>query len=90
MDETAIYFHCKPKRTVPRKGDKTMIGRSSSRRLTLCVSVALDGTKLPLFVIFKGKSGGSIDRSLADIWPEGIFGCVQKKGWMDDRSMSIW
>ena len=58
--------------------------------ITLAVSVSMDGSKRPLFVIFKGKPGGSIEKQLPLIIPAGIVGCVQAKGWMDDRTMSIW
>ena len=93
MDETAIYLNCAPKRTVHLKGEKTvsvMIGGSSSMRFTLAVTVAMDGTKLPLFVIFKGKQGGTVEKQLPSILPDGVFGCVQKKAWMDNNTMSIW
>lgn len=53
MDETAVYLNASPKRTVHRKGERTVsirIGGSSSMRFTLAVIVAMDGTKLPLFV----------------------------------------
>ena len=93
MDETAIYLNCSPKRTVHSKGEKTvpiMLGGTSGMRFTLAVSVAMDGTKLPLFAIFKGTPGGSIDRQLPSILPGGIIGCVQSKAWMDDRTMAIW
>ncbi len=49
MDETAIFFDCKPKRTVNMKDDKTVVirvGRAMGKRLTICVSVAFDGMKL--------------------------------------------
>ena len=56
MDEIAVYFKCSPNRTVHIKGEKTvsvMKGGASSMRFTLAVAVAIDGTKLPLFAIFK-------------------------------------
>ena len=82
MDETNIEFNCKPTQTVHRRGEKTIsirIGGSTSLRATLCVSIAMDGTKLPLFIIFKGQSGGRIARDLHNILPAGVHGCVQKK-----------
>ena len=56
MDETAKYLNCAPKCTLYLKKEKTvsaMIGGSSSMRFTLAVTAATDGTKFPLFVIFK-------------------------------------
>ena len=93
MDETAVYLNCSPNRTVYPKGEKTvsiMFGRSSSTRFTLAVTIVMDGSKLPLFVIFKGTPGGNIERSLNSTLPDGIFGCVQPKAWMDNRTMTIW
>ena len=83
MDETAVYLNCSPKRTIHHRGERTVairIGGTSSMRFTLAVTVAMDGTKLPLFVIFKGKPGGNIEKNLQEILPEGVIGCVQKKG----------
>ena len=57
-----------------------MIGKSNFERITVALSVALDGIKLSLFVIFKGKPGGRIEKSLPDIVPRGIVGYVQRKG----------
>ena len=93
MDETNVYFNCKPKRTVNLKGQKTIsirIGSSTSLRVTVCVSIAMDGTKLPLFLIFKGMPRKQIERSLEHILPVGMHGCAQRKAWMDDRGMQIW
>lgn len=93
MDETAVFFEAKPKSTVHMIGDNTVSVRctgSNSRRMTVCVSVACDGTKLPLFVIFKGQPNGKIEKDLDNILPENVFGCCQSKGWMDERSMKIW
>ncbi len=56
MNQTAIYFHCKPKHAVSLRGENNvsiLIGSSPSKNLTLCVNVAVDGTKLPLLVIAK-------------------------------------
>ena len=76
MEETAVYLNCSPKRTVHPKGERTVsirVGGSSSTTFTLAVSVAMDGTKLPLFVIFKGKPGGSVERSPPSILPAGVI-----------------
>ena len=65
-------------------------GSSANKRCTVCVTVAADGTRLPLFVIFKGSPNGPIAKSLQDIIPKGMYGCMQVKGWMDNRVMQIW
>ena len=92
MDETAIYLNCSPKSTVHSKSDRTVsirLGGAVSTRFTLSITVAMDGTKLPLFVILKGKPGGSVDKRLPQILPDSVFGCVQPKALMDNRTMRI-
>ena len=93
MDETAIYFDTPHHTTVNVRGAKTVSvrrGSSSTQRCTLCITVAADGAKLPLFVIFKARPNGTIAKNLHQILPAGMHGCVQEKGWMDNRVMSIW
>ncbi len=65
MDENAVYLNCTPNCTVNSTGEKTiaiMIGKFNLRRIALAVSVAMDGSKLPLFVIFKGKFGRRVGK----------------------------
>ena len=78
--ETAVYLNCAPNRAVHLEGGKKfscMIGGSSSMRFTLAVTIAMDGSKLPVFVIFKGTPGESVERSLSSVLPSGVIGCVQ-------------
>ena len=93
MDGTTVYPNCSPNRTVHMKGEKAVsviMSGASSMRFTLAVTVAMDGMKLPLCVVFKGTPGRKVEKQLPDIIPAGILGCVQKKGWMDNRTMRIW
>lgn len=93
MDESAVYFEAKSSTTVHPTGSNSVPIRcsgSNSRRLTVCVSVASDGTKLPLFLIFKGAPNGKIEKNLSNILPSNVFGCCQSKGWADQRSLDIW
>ena len=55
---------------------------SNARRLTACVACAQDGTKLPIFLVFKAKPGGLIERRLPRELPSGVYGCCQENGWM--------
>lgn len=58
MDQTAVWFEMKSSTTVDLVGARTVAVRdsgSNSKRCTVCLAVAADGTKLPPFVIFKGK-----------------------------------
>ena len=93
MDQTAVYLNSSPNRTVDKKGNRTIsirVGGPSSMWFTLCVSVAVDGTKLPLFVIFKCKPNGNIEKDLPSIMPAGMLGCTLNKAWFDERAMLEW
>ena len=93
MDQTTIYLNYSPNRTFHEKGKRTIsirVGGSSSMRFTLCMSVAMDGKKLPLFVIFKGEPNGNIGKDLRSIMPAGMLGCTQNKAWCDERAMLKW
>ena len=50
----------------------------------------MDGSKLPLFVIFKGKTDGKISKSLKEITPPNIARGVLEKAWMDASMMQLW
>ena len=62
IDKTSIYMNCHPKHTVHLKLEKTVstkLGVATSYRITLVVSVTIDVTNLPLFVIFLKGSQAS-------------------------------
>ena len=80
MGQTLVYMNCAPNRTVQRRGKRTVsirTGVSSSNRIALAVTVAMDGTKLPLFCTIKGKKGGKIWRNLDAITLAGIVCAIQ-------------
>lgn len=52
-------------------------------RITVEVTVAMDGSKFPLFSVSKGKTGGQIHSSLDAIYPAGVVRAVQEKAWID-------
>ena len=67
MDETAVYLNCAPNRTVHLRSEKTvsiMVGGGCCARFTQALSMAMDGSKLYLFVTLKGVPGGRIEISL--------------------------
>ena len=43
------------------------------------MSVAIDGTKLPLFVIYKEEHGKRVEKSLPHCVSDRIFAAVQKE-----------
>lgn len=66
MSETAIYLNCAAKTTINLRSNRTIaihVGCTSSMSFTIAASVAIDKTVVPLFLIFKGKTGGSIEKS---------------------------
>ena len=67
-----------------------MVGGSYLMRFSFAVTVAMYGTNLPLSVIFKGVPVGRVDQYLPDTIPGAAIGCVQRKEWMDNRTISIW
>ena len=93
MDQTAIYFEPKLNTTLSERGLRTVSIRcsgSNQHRLSAFLSVSADGRKLAPFLVFKAAPNGHIERRLDDILPENCFGCCQRKGWADERSMDIW
>ena len=93
MDGTAVCLNCSPSHSVHQKGEKTvsiMIGGTSSRRIPLAITVAMDGKKVSFFVIFKGFPGGRFEKSLTSELPESVVGCVQRNGWIYSRTTNIW
>ena len=87
MDETAVYFDMHYNYSVDRRGAKTESvrrGSSDCKLCTVCVTIAADGIKLPLLLIFKGAGNGRIANSLDQIMPNSMYGCIQEKGFMDN------
>ena len=93
LDQATVYLNCSPNHTVDKKRKRAIsirIGGSSSMQFKLRVSVAMDGTKSSLFVIFKGKTTGNIEKDLLSIMPAGMLGCTQNKAWCDEHAMLKW
>jgi hypothetical protein len=63
MDQTPVYFSMNSKSTLEIIGKKTIHIRTSTndtKRTTVAVTIAGDGTVLPSVVVFKGKANGRI------------------------------
>ena len=93
INQTPVYMNCASTGTVHRRGEHTVsirTGRSSPNLVTVAVTFAMDGAKLPLFYIFKRKKGGRIQRTLNAITPTGIVCAVQERAWMDADVMRLW
>jgi hypothetical protein len=65
MDQTPVYFSMSSKKTLELIGTKTIHIRTSTndtKRVTVAVTIAADGTILPSTLVFKGKPGGRIEK----------------------------
>ena len=93
MDQTPVYFSMAPKKTLAKKGEKTVHIRTSTsdtKRATVAVTICADGTVLPSVVIFKGKPGGRIEKTeFATFPPNHQYHC-QAAAWMDESVMIAW
>ena len=60
IDETNVYFDMVGSYTLEKRGSKTVsiLSTKSSNRCTVILGCAMDGTKLPPFLVFKGVPGG--------------------------------
>ena len=93
MDQTPLFFSMTPKRTLDKRGLRTVNVRkssSSTMRVTMAVTVTAAGTTLPPYFVFKGKPGGRIEKREFTTFPEGAFYSVQDNAWMDQHKMIDW
>ena len=72
MDQTPVYFCMTRKKTLEVVGVKTVHIRTSTsntKRVTVAVTIADDGTVLTSTIVFKGKPGGQIARAEFSTYP---------------------
>ena len=62
IDETNIYFDLTGTMTLADYGSRTVsvCGARTSAQCIVLLGVAMDGAKLPPFIIFKGREGGRV------------------------------
>lgn len=97
IDETNADFDQPSKTTLSRRGERTIriASTGSSSRCTVLLGVALDGSKLPPFIVFKGKRSGRIIREVTQRasengYPADCVYSVQDKAWIDEELMLEW
>jgi hypothetical protein len=80
--------------TLERRGVRSVSvrGIGSTQRATVLLGIAMDGSKLPSFIIFKGQRSGRIIREVNDDvigrgYPAGFVMSFQSNGWMDEQLM---
>ena len=93
MDQTPAWFSMSRKRTLEVIGVKTVHIRTSTndtKRVTVAVTIASDGTVLPLMLVFKGERTGRIATTEFSTYPTTHHYRCQKKAWMDEQVMLDW
>ncbi|KAJ8358119.1 hypothetical protein AAFF_G00032720 [Aldrovandia affinis] len=86
-DQTPVFFDMPTSVTVHKKGDKSVIVRSTGNeksRVTLMLACLADGTKLPPYLILKRKTVPK------EAMPAGIIVRAQAKGWMETELVVDW
>lgn len=71
MDKTPFYLDMSFGNTIDFIGNKNIEIISSGREkyhISVILSIAGDGTKLPPLIIFKGEEGKTIEKSLRNIY----------------------
>ena len=93
MDQTPCWFSMSRKRTIEVVGVKTVHicnSTNDTKRATVAVTIAADGTVLPLMVVFKGQRTGQIATREFGTYPSSHHYRCQKKAWMDEQVMIDW
>ena len=88
MDETAIWADMPGNSTIAVRGSKSvpiLTTGHEKQRITVCLAAMADGTKLPPFVVLKGK------RMLKDVASiPNVIVRMSKNAWMDEDLTSEW
>jgi hypothetical protein len=93
MDQMPVYFLMNSKRTFELLGGKIEHIRTSSedtKRVTIAVTVAADGTVLPSMLIFKGQPFRRIAKTEFATSPATHRYQCQANAWMDEVCMIAW
>jgi DDE superfamily endonuclease len=90
MDQTPLLY-CHPLKvvwaSVGIKNIAIKVAENAQKRVT--VAVTASGEMLPSMIIFKGKPGATVEKSLTTL-PLGAVYAVQANSWMDERAMLLW
>ena len=92
MDQTPVNLHDSNKKTLAKIGSRTvnaMEVKTSVGRVTVCLTVCADGTKLPPLIVYKGEPGRAVKREVTK-YPNAAVYCVQPNAWTDERVALIW
>ena len=92
MDQTPYNPKDTEKRTLAKRGAKTVNSKqikTSVGRITGCLTVCADGTKLKPLLVYKGKPSGTVIQEVRK-YNGDIVCTVQENAWCDERVMLIW
>ena len=96
IDETPIFYDSPFSNTLDKKGVKEVeivTSGAEKDRVSLLLSVAADGTKLPPMIIFKGVPGAKIEKelnSLPLVKNKKIYVCCQQNSWCTYTIFNKW
>jgi hypothetical protein len=93
IDHTLVYFLINATKTLEVVGRKTVHIQelmNNTKQATVTVTIAGNGTVLPLVEVFKGKPKGCIATKEFSTYPRGHSYCCQDTTWMDAEVMIIW
>ena len=93
MDQTPVYFSMHSKRTLEKKGVRTvnvLTSTNDTRRVTVAATITASGDQLTPFVIFKGSPTGRIASEQVPTYDHTSIYDLQKNAWMDERVMLRW
>jgi hypothetical protein len=93
MDQMPVYFLMSTKKTLELVGKKTIHTRTSTkdtRQVTVAVTIAGNGTLIPLTIIFKGKDDWRIAQAEFAAYPAAHHYCCQDAAWMYKQVMLTW
>ena len=96
MDESPIFFNMVPKKTIAKRGKKTILIKTQSQekvRISIILTISADGDKLKPLIIFKGKTGGLIEKNLSKnsyVISNKCVICVNQNAWATDSIIKVW
>jgi hypothetical protein len=93
MDQTPIFFSMTAKKTLERRGSRTVNATKSTsdtRRVSVLVTVTASGKLLKALLIFKGVTlGGRIKHEFSSYPADNVYG-TQPNAWCDEYHMMNW
>ena len=96
MDESPIFFNMVPKKKIAKRGKKTILIKTQNQekvRISIILTISADGDKLKPLIIFKGKTGGLIEKNLSKnlyIIANKYIICVNQNAWATDSIIKVW